>query len=164
VALIRIGDTYRYQSNVEEALRLYRQAEGDPAYAPDKPKDLVLGAMVQEVRSYLRRGEGQEALKRLEELLWLYPTLRSEGQPALLRAEAALIRADFTEARKQAELYIGYGTDPNFLPALHVAAAEACVEMGLTEEAAAHYRTVLDDFPESPQVKDAEDALQRLGE
>jgi tetratricopeptide (TPR) repeat protein len=162
VALIRIGDTYRYEGDVEEALRIYRQAEGDPAYAPDKPRELLVGAMIHAVQSYLRRGEGEEGLERLEELLWLFPTLRLEGQPALLRAEAALMQADFKEARKQAELYIEHGTDPNFLPALHVAAAEACMELGLTDEAGAHYRAVLEDFPESPQVADAEEGLRRL--
>jgi len=161
-ALIRIGDTYRDEGNAEEALKTYREAEEDAAYVPDKPATLVVGALIHEVQSYLRRGESKEGLKRLEELLWYYPTMRLEGQPALLRVQACLIGADFKEARRQANVYIRIGKDANFLPAVHVAAADACTELGLIDEAIKHYRTVIDDFPEAAEVQEAENGLRRL--
>jgi tetratricopeptide (TPR) repeat protein len=160
---IRIGDTYRRQGKLQEALKAYREAETDPAYTPEKPAVLVREALFFEVQSYLLRGEGEEALKRLDELLWYYPTLRLEGRPALMRVRAALLQGKFQEAKEHAELYLGVGDDPNYLPAAHVRAAEACVELGLPEEAAAHYEAVLDKFPESPQVQDAENGLLNLG-
>ena len=161
---MRIGDTHRWQGNREKATDVYRQAEGDPAFAPKEPRAVVAGAGLHQVRSYLRRGEGEAALERLEELLWAYPTMRLEGEPAALRVQAELVTGDFAEAKKQAEAFIGFSKDPNYLPSLHVAAAEACVELGLTDEAAEHYRTVLEDFPEAPEVEDARNGLHRLGQ
>jgi tetratricopeptide (TPR) repeat protein len=163
MALIRIGDTYLCEGKADEASAAYREAEADPAFVSDQPRAIVVGAGLIEVASYLRRGEGDEALKRLENLLWTYPTMRREGEPTVLRIQAHLVRKDFREAKKQADVYLRSGRDPNFLPAVHVEAAEACIELGLLEEARQHYRKVLDDFPESPQVKDAENGLRRLG-
>ncbi|MCD6406174.1 MAG: tetratricopeptide repeat protein, partial [Planctomycetes bacterium] len=40
-------------------------------------------------------------------------------------------------------------------PALHIQAAEACRELGLTEEAQAHYRAILKNYPESPEAQEA---------
>ena len=164
LALIRMGDTYACEGKAQEALEAYREAEADPTYAPDKPKALLSGTAIQQVQSYLRSGNGDEALKRLEEILWLYPTMRLEGEPALLRVKANLLKATFEEARKQADIYIRFARDPNYLPAVHVAAAEACIELGLMQEAAQHYKTVLEDFPESPQVTEARNSLDRLGQ
>jgi len=164
LAVIRVGDTHRQEGDAAKALEAYRQAEADPAYAPDEPVHVAKGAGLQQVRSYLRRGEGRAALKRLEEMLWLYPTMRIEGEPALLRVQAALLEADFAEAKKQADAFIAFSRDANYLPALHVGAAEACIELALTDEAAGHYRTVLEDFPEAPQVEDARNGLHRLGQ
>ncbi len=164
VALIRIADTYRDQGKVDDARRTYEEAEADPAFAPDKPRSLVAGSMLQEVLSHLHRGDGEQALERLEKLLWHYPTMRLEGQPAELRVQAALLKGDFTEAKKQADSYIGFARDPNYVPAVLIGAAEACIELGLLDEAADHYRKVLDSFAESPQVEDARNGLRRLGE
>ncbi len=162
-ALIRIGDTYRHEDNLEEALAAYREAEEDPKYVPEKPGLVVESALFHEVESYLLAGEGEEALKRLEELLWYYPTMRLEGRPALLRVRAELLKGDFREAKQEADVYVRVGRDPNFLPAVHVRAAEACIELGLIDEAVGHYRTVLDKFPEAPEVQDAENGLVALG-
>ena len=164
LALIRIGDTHRQEGDAAKALEFYQQAEGDPAYAPDGPVSVAKGAGLQQVRAHLRRGEGAEARKRLEDLLWLYPTMRLEGEPALLHVQAALLDADFAEAKKQADAYIAFSKDANYLPALHVGAADACIELGRTDEAVAHYRKVLDEFPEAPQAQDAANGLHRLGE
>jgi tetratricopeptide (TPR) repeat protein len=162
VALIRIGDTFAFEGKAQEALAPYREAEADPAYAPSEPRPLLSGAMLQEVQSYLRSGDGAEALRQLEQLLWHYPTMRLDGEPALLRVKANLMMGRFDEANKQAVIFIRFSKDPNWLPAVHVQAAEACIELGLMEEAGGHYKAVLTDFPESPQVKDAEAGLRRL--
>lgn len=164
VALVRIGDTYRSEGDVEKALDTYREAEAAPAYTPDKPRAMIIGAVTHEAQAYMRRGEGEEALKRLEELLWFYPSLRLEGDMTLLRIKAALLQGDFKEAKKHADVYISFAKDRNYLPPVHVAAAEACIELGLTDEAAGHYRTVLDEFKEAPEVIKARDGLVRLGQ
>lgn len=162
LALIRIGDTYRKEGKAEEALERYRQAEGDPDYVPDKPKALILGSALQQVESHLREGEPDRALERLEELLWLFPTMRMEGQPSRLRVQAYLVKGEFRKARDEAEVFIATSKEPNHLPALRLLAAEACYELGMMEQAAAHYRAILDDFPEAPEVREAEDGLRRL--
>jgi tetratricopeptide (TPR) repeat protein len=164
MALIRIGDTYRDEGKAAEALNAYQEAESDPAYQSKKPPALMAGAFVQEVESYLARGESDEAVKRLDELLWYYPTMRLRGQPALLRVQASLVKGNFKEAKKLADGYLRFGTDPDAVPAVHVAAADACTELGLLEEAAQHYRAVLKDFPESPQAQEADNGLRRLGQ
>ncbi len=162
-ALIRIGDTYRAEGNAEEALRVYREAESDPAYSIDKPRALVTGAITHEVESYLMAGNAEEALKRLDELIWYYPTMQLEGETALLRTRALLVEQHFRAARREANTYIRIGRDPDYLPAVHVQAADACTELGLVDEAIAHYRKVIDGFPESPRVHEARSALVRLG-
>lgn len=164
LALIRIGDTYRTQGKAEAALERYREAEDEPAYLPDKPRALVVGSAFQQAESYLRQGKADDALERLEKLLWQYPTMRLEGQPTLVHLRANLLRGNFEEAKKEADIFIGFSKDPNWLPAVHIQAAEACIELGLMEEAASHYRTVLSDFPESPEVEEANSGLRRLGE
>jgi len=163
-ALIRIGDTYRAQANTDEALKVYEEAESDPAYRPDQPRRLVVAAGLQAVESYLRRGEAEEALKQLDELLWRYPTMRLEGRPTALRVQAALMRGDFQEARRLAETFIAFSRDVNYLPAVHLSAAEACNELGLLEETEEHYRKIVDDFPESPEALEARAGLRKLGE
>jgi hypothetical protein len=163
LALIRIGDTWRYQGKLDEARNAYAEAEADPAFVAEQPRALAAGATVHEVESYMLRDLGDEALAELEQLLWHFPTMRLEGEPALLRVKAALIAGNFEEAKKQADIYLGFAKDPNYLPAVHIGAAEACAELGLMDEAVAHYETVLDDFPEAPQVRDAEEGLRRLG-
>lgn len=164
LALIRVGDTYRTQARADEAMKRYAEAEKDPNYLPDKPRAVVEGAVMLEVKSYMARGEGEEALKRLEELLWYYPTLRLDGKTTLMRCEAALLMGDWQEAKKHADAYIDFATDRNYLPSVHVAAGEACTELGLRDEAVKHYRTVVDKFKEAPEVQAAADALIRLGE
>jgi len=162
-ALIAIGDTWRRQGKLEKALEAYTEAEGDPAYAPARSAALVKGAALQQVESHLRDGEADGAVKELEELLWQFPTMRLEGRPALLRVRAELVRGDFREARRRAETYLGFAKDPNYVPAVHVEAAEACLELGFLDEAEEHFRTVLDHYPESPESRAAENGLRRLG-
>ena len=125
---------------------------------------MVVGSGLQQTESYLLAGNADVALEKLDELLDHYPTMRLEGEPTLLRLRAHLLKGDFKGAKKEADTFIAISKDPNSLPAVHIEGAEACIELGLTEEAVAHYRTVLDDFPESPQVPDAENGLRRLGE
>ncbi len=162
-ALIRIGDTWRRQGEAANALQAYREAEDEAAYAPDRPAALITGAAFQQVEAHLRRGEADSAIERLDELLWQFPTMRLEGRPALLRARAEMVRGDFREARRYAEAYLRVGTDPNHVPAVRIEAAEACLEMGLLEDAEAHFRAVLEEHPASPEVAEAEDGLRRLG-
>ena len=163
-ALIRIGDTWRSQSKSDEALKVYKQAESDPAYLPDQPRRLVVAAGLQAAESYLHNGDAEEAGKRLDELLWRYPTMRLEGRPASLRVQAVLMQGKFKEARRQADAFIAFSRDANYLPTVHLAAAEACTELGLPDQAADHYRKIVNQFPESPEAPEAQDALKKLGE
>jgi tetratricopeptide (TPR) repeat protein len=162
LALIRIGDTYRREGRTDHARRAYREAEGEAVDGPDAPQAVLKGALFRQVESHLRNGEGERALEVLDELLWRYPTLRLDGRPALLRIRAELLEGDFREAKQQADVYLNFARDPNYVPAVHVEAAEACIELGLIEEARRHYRSVLDDFPESAHARDAENGLYRL--
>ncbi len=186
-ALILIGDSYRNEAyarlrrespegalvvgederadreDLEKSLETYRRAEGAPAFAPEQPAALVKGAAYHRIEAYLRAGEAEQALLELEELLWHYPTLRLEGRPALLRVRALLLKGDVEEARRRADIYLSFGRDPNFLPALLAGAGEACAELGLADQARAYYDKVLEDFPEAPQAREAENGLRRLG-
>jgi tetratricopeptide (TPR) repeat protein len=161
LALIRIGDTYRSQAKVEQALERYREAEQDTRYQPQQPRAVVVGATLQKVQAYMARGEGGEALKALEELLWSYPTLRVDGKTTLLRCQAAMQQEDWREAKKHADAYIEFSEDPNYLPSIHMIAARACEILGLEDEAAAHYRKVAQEFREAPEAAKAADALLR---
>ncbi len=83
-----------------------------------------------------------EAGKRLEGLLWHYPSLRLDG-----------------EAKKQADTYIAFSKDRNYLPPIHMAAAEACLKLGDKKAAAAHYRKVIEEYREAPEVVAALEAM-----
>ncbi len=163
-ALIRIGDTYRNEGNTDEALKAYEQAESDPAFLPEQPRRLVVAAQLEAAGSYLRTGQAEEAGKRLDELLWRYPTMRLEGRPAALRVQAALQQGKYKEARRLADTFVAFSKDANYLPPVHLSAAEACTELGLPDQAADHYRKIVDQFPEAPEAPEAYAALKKLGE
>ena len=150
-ALIRIGDTWRNQGKTDEALKVYKEAESDPAYLPEQPRRLVVAAGLQAAESYLRSGQAEEAGKKLDELLWSYPTMRLDGRPASLRVQAVLMQGNFKEARRQADAFIAFSKDANYLPTVHLAAAEACTELGQPDQAADHYRKIVEGFPEPPK-------------
>ena len=63
---------------------------------------------------------------------------------------------------EQAAIYIGFADEPDYLPQVHELVGEACMELGQREQARKHWQTVLDRWPESPAVKDAENGLYRL--
>ncbi len=163
-ALIRIGDTYRAEGKTDEALESYKQAETDPAFLPEQPRRLVVAAQLEAAESYLRTGQAEEAGNRLDDLLWRYPTMRLEGRPASLRVQAALQQGKYKDARREADTFIAFSKDANYLPTVHLAAAEACTELGLPDQAADHYRKIVDQFPEAPEAPEALAALKKLGE
>jgi predicted negative regulator of RcsB-dependent stress response len=88
--------------------------------------------------------------------------MREAGHPMVLRLEANMLNQDYREVKKQAELYLVFSADPDYVPRVHVLAGEACLELGLREEARRHWKAVLEDWKESPAVTDAEDGLYRL--
>jgi len=161
-ALIRIGDILRNQAKPAEALKIYAEAEADAEFAPTAPQWILDGRYRQEIESFIARGDGPRALESLEEWLWLYPTKRRDGYPFVLRLKANMLLRDYQEVRKQADVYIGYADEPDSLPEVHALAGEACIELGEREQARKHWQAVLDRWPESPAVKDAENGLYRL--
>jgi len=162
VALIRLGDIQRNRGNVEAAREIYAEAEADPTYGATEPPAIVEGRYTHEVESYLQQGQGKLALETLEQWLWRCPTKRLEGYPMVLRLKANMLMNNYDEVRKQAAIYIGFATDPDYIPLVHVLAGEACLELGLVEEARAHWKRVVENWKESPAFKDAEDGLYRL--
>lgn len=162
IALIRIGDAHRALGDAKKALEFYRQAEQDAAYRLDQPAAIAEGRFAAEAQYYIRTGEGGAALERIEKLFWYYPSKKLAGYPAVLRVKANLVRKDYIEARKQARIYLKFAKEPDYVPLLLVGAGEACIELGLADEARKHFRRVLEQFPESPAVKDAENGMARL--
>jgi tetratricopeptide (TPR) repeat protein len=162
ILLIRIGDTYRTEGKLEKALAVYEQAERDAQFTPSKPRALMVGSAKLEVQAYMKRGEAEEAGKRLESMLWYYPSLRLDGDATLLRVRAALAAEKFGEAKKQADTFIAFSKDRNHLPPVHMAAAEACLKLGEKKAAAAHYRKVVEEYREAPEVQAATAALEGM--
>ena len=162
VALIRLGDIERNQGNLEEARKLYQQAQNDSQYGPQQSLAILEGRYVHDIRAFLEEGKGQRALEILQDWLWKCPTQRLEGLPMVLRLRANLILQDYGEARKQADIYLGFASDPDYVPRVHVLAGEACWELGLTEKAREHWRTVVRDWKESPAARDAANNLRRI--
>ena len=162
VALIRLGDIQACQCNFEEARKLYSEAEADPTYALKQQPALIEGQFTQEVESRLREGDGKLALETLEQWLWHCPTKRLEGCPLILRLKANMLMHRFMEVRKQANAYLACSNDPDYVPQVHVLAGEACLELGMTEEARKHWTAVVENWKESPAFKDAENGLYRL--
>jgi len=162
-ALLRIGDVHRNQGRLDKAMEVYLQAEEDEDYRPDKRRDVARGAYTQSIEHYLRVGDAQAAIETVDAWLWHYPTMRTEGEPILLRAKAELLAKDYTRAKRDAELYLRFGKDPNFVPQLHLAAGEACVELGQAGNAADHFRAILDKYPESPAAIEAQVQLEDIG-
>lgn len=160
-ALIRIGDTHRRQGDAEAARDAYRRA-GQAPTGPGADPSTQREAALQQAEAHLREGRAADALERLEELLWRHPLLRLEGRPTRLRAHAERMQGRFRRALRRAETYLGFAEDPNYLPAMHLEAAEACLGLGRMQAARQHYRAVLEEFPESPRVPAAQDGLDHL--
>ena len=162
-ALIRIGDIHRNRGELKQAREAYAKAAGEKGAEESVPEDVLEGRYSHDVESYLREGKGQKALETAEEWLWRFPMERLEGHTLLLKVRAWLLLGDYRRAREQAELYTDFVSDADHLAPLHVAAGEACLEMGLSDRAREHFGTVLNKYPESPSVTDAKDGMARLG-
>jgi len=161
-ALIRMGDVERDRKRVDDARRLYAQAEAEPSVLPRQPRPVVEGRFRQETEFHLAQGNGEAALNTLEQWLWIYPTRRLEGDTLVFRLKANLLAKNYAEVLKHADLFLSYGDDPDAVPMANLLAGRACAESGDKARARVHFQTVLDKWPESPAVKDARAALDRL--
>jgi tetratricopeptide (TPR) repeat protein len=162
LAVIRMGDVERDRKKFEEARRLYLLAESDPAVVPKEPRPVAEGRFRQETEFQLAQGNGEAALNSVEQWLWVYPTRRLEGEPMVFRLKANLLMKNYSEVMKQAELFINAAEDPEALPTAHLLAGQAAAEAGDKERARAHYRAVLEKWPESAAVKGARAGLDKL--
>ena len=162
VALIRLGDIQRNQGHLDKAHELYKQAQEHPQYGPNQGLAILEGRYTHDIRAFLNEGKGQRALDTLEDWLWKCPTQRLEGLPTILRLRANMLMGDYREAKKQGETYLSFARDPDHVPQAHVIVGEACLELGLTDQAEKHWQTVVSDWKESPAAKDASNNLRRL--
>lgn len=162
VALIRLGDIERNQGNLKEAHELYRQAQNDPEYGPQQPLSILEGRYVHDVRAFLNEGKAQRALDELQDWLWKCPTQRLEGLPFILRLKANLQLENYQEVTKQADIYLGFAKDPDYIPQAHLLAGEAYLELGFNEKARKHWQTVVEEWKESPAAQHAANNLRRL--
>jgi tetratricopeptide (TPR) repeat protein len=162
LALIRLGDIQRNRGNLEGAQKIYAQAEDNSRYGPKASVSVTEGKHIHDFEAFMREGKGDRALKSIEEWIWRCPTKRSDGHVFEMRVQANLLKGDYQEARKQAEIYLKFGESPDYVPRLHALAGEACLELGRVEAARKHWETVLRDWKESPAVEKAENGLYRL--
>jgi predicted negative regulator of RcsB-dependent stress response len=162
MALIRIGDICRDQGKLDEAKKVYAEAQKDPAFAPKEAKAVAEGRYLQLIESNLHQSNGEAALAACDEWLWFYPLMRLDGKPAVLRCKAHLILKNYSEIIKQADAYLKSLSDPDYAPALHVLAGDACAALNRPAEAKKHYQAVVDNWPESASVKDAKAGLGRV--
>jgi PKD repeat protein len=169
LALIRLGDIERDRHNLDKAHEMYEEAQYDTSYGPKEQPMLIEGRYTHDIETFLREkdtpGEppnAERALQTIDEWLRACPLKRLEGYPAAMALEAHMRLKDYQDVKKVADVYLSWSNDPDWVPKVHVLDAEACIELGLFDEARKHYRTVLDDWKESPYLKDATDGLQRI--
>ena len=162
LALIRLGDIERYQRKYDEARVLYLAAESDPAFRSKTPRDVAEGSLRHEAEAALAQNDGAAALSAVERWVWTWPTRRLDGQPMILRLRANLLLKNYVEVLKQAEIYIGFGADPDWLPYAHLYAGIACRELRRADAARAHLQTVIESWPESPAAASAAGSLKSV--
>jgi tetratricopeptide (TPR) repeat protein len=161
-ALIRTGDCHRALGKADQAREAYRQAEQDSAAALKQPRHVLEGAWLASVTELLHRNQAGQALEILDNWEWQFPTARLDGVNLVLRARANLILNNFPEARKQAEIYLQFASDPDYRPRALLAAAEAARSLGDAKAARAHLQLLLDQYPESPLVPRAKGLLRLI--
>jgi hypothetical protein len=159
---LRLGDIERDSGRVDSARKIYLELESDPAFLPKEPRAVADGRFTQEAESALREGDGDSALARLDEWMWLYPTKRLDGPPLALRLRAQLLRKDYGDVRRQAASYLKFATDPDCVPQIQVLAGQACAALADKAAAREYFQGVIEKWPESPAVKDAKKALEEI--
>lgn len=162
LALIRMADIERDQGQLDEARKLYAEAEGDLSFIPKEPRAVADGRYSLEIEANLLQGNGDVALAKVEEWLWSYPTKRLDGLPMVLRLKANMLLKNYQEVNKQADIYTRFSQDPEYLPQVHALAGQACEGQGKKDEARKHYQAVLDNWPEASVSKEAKTALGKL--
>ena len=161
-ATLRIGDIERDDGRLDAARRLYLEAESDPAFLPKEPRAVADGRFAQQTEAELRRGDGDAALARLDEWLWVFPTKRLDGPPVVLRLKAQLLRKDFGEVRREAATWLKFATDADCIPQVRVLAGQACAAMEDKDAAREFFQSVIEKWPESPAVAEAKKGLEQL--
>jgi tetratricopeptide (TPR) repeat protein len=159
---VRVGDVHREAGRRDDARKAYLAAEQGSPFLPKQPRYIIEGAYAATVEELLKRGNGKQALDELDKWEWAYPTARLDGYNLVLRARANLILGNFPEARKQAETFLKYSEDPNYLPEALLVAAEACKSLGDTKTARKYLTRLVRQYPESPSVDKAKGLLRVL--
>ncbi|MBS3763415.1 MAG: tetratricopeptide repeat protein [Planctomycetes bacterium] len=162
MALIRLGDIQRNRGKLDEAQKLYREAEMDTSFSTDIQSNIAEGHYVHEVEAFLNQGKADRALKTLDEWLWHRPSKRLDGYPVQLKLKALMVEGKYEKAARRGHTYLSYAVDPDFIPRIHVLSGECYMENGELDRAEKHFKAVLRNWKESPAVQDAANGLARI--
>lgn len=144
-ARLRLADCYLALKRYEDAVEVYRRAEGDGA-------DYAL-YRAGEALNYADRRD--EALRSLQRLLDRYPSSRWRTQAQYRMATIHFQRQDYEKARAAYRQFLEANPDQSLAPEAQYGIGDSYYNAGSMEEAVQAYRKVLVQYPESPSANEA---------
>lgn len=171
-ATIRLADVRRKQGDREKAVALYEQAAAikpidqpfqQSLVRPGAPKAIRVSSYARTVEAFIFEKNLADAELLLDSWEWDYPKEKLKGHSALLRARLWAARGDHRQAADEAEDLAAFDERNPYVPEAVFLAAQSYEALKDAARAAAAYRRILNDYPESPLVPEAKKRLAALG-
>jgi len=151
---VLLGDTYAQLGRIEDALRLYRDAQRSA-----EADSATVGALIRSAEDYIRRGEFDAAETALEDVEYRCPTQKILGYTPLLRARIYAARQMYPKVIRIADTLVHLNPRSNHAPALLLLKARALQKMSRSAEATNTLKQILSRYPESPEAQEARKLL-----
>ncbi|HUU43194.1 MAG TPA: tetratricopeptide repeat protein, partial [Planctomycetota bacterium] len=162
-ALLALAEVAIRRGEADEARRRLAEADAIPIRRGDRGGRAVrVGSLSRAVEDYVRRGEFAEASTLLDTWEWEYPLDRIAGCATLLRAKLHITRQEYPRAVRLLTTLVKVNPRSNYAPEALMIAADCHTRLGDKPAARDTYNRVITGYPESPFVKDAVKALERL--
>jgi PKD repeat protein len=153
-AKIGLGDVWRARGDLERAREAYARAKVGPEAQAGR-EAVIRGDFARHIEDYIRKNEFWAADEYLARWETTYPLDKLEGYWSLLKVQCDMARKRFAPAAAEAQTLATVNPASNFGAELLMLAADCHTQMQRPDKAAAAYKQVVEQYPESPLAKDA---------
>jgi len=164
-AHVGLGDCYRLRAERDPAEKHYRTAQalrdGPASAARDQAR---IGAFAFAAAGYVREGEFDAADEMLDQWESEYPTQKLAGHSSLLRARSLLGRKQPALAARELETLLAVNEASQFADEALLVLADCygAVQPPQPRDASRCLRRLIDEHPDSPLRRRAEERLKKL--
>jgi len=159
LARIGIGDVWRIRGDYDKAAAAYDDA-GPPPGQSTTEAAMLQGDMARHVEAYLREEDYGAAEDYLQRWANAIPADKLGGYWSLLKVQLCLGQSRPEEGVAEAEVLLAANPASPYAPRLLMLTADACERMHQADRAAAALRRLVEQYPESELVSQAEVRLK----